>query len=377
MKNHFLLAILFLAGSGWPLRAQTTLQTIWETNAHVDYVRSVDFSGDSKRLASGSPDGYVKVWALATNAPVQSIFTFNDTMLSVALSSDGSLVGAGSGSGSSRMWRVGDGVRLWRGGPENELAWSVCFSSNDLFFGIGRTDGINVREALTGVGALIGEPEEEVYSVAFSPDGQWLASGNQNRNASLWRVGSLTEFQTYTGHANSVVSVDFSRDGSLLLTGSSDGTARLWNVTNGVPLLVITNGGGVVKFLGDGRYVMNLDAASTFKIFRVSDGHQVGGFINTGATCFAAARDGRYFAYGTGSGTVVLAYAPLIIEPFTRDCRRVIMHWTGGSGDYQVQRRLRKRGAKFRNYGPPTVATSARVVSRDHYVYRVISLPPP
>ena len=372
------LLILLAAFLAFTARAQTAPQIIWTTNVHPLYaVSGVAIAGDARSVASCSLNRMAYVWSGADGALIRSFGFTEGRPLSVALSSDGAYLGAGDGDGSSRVWRVTDGVRLWRGGPDNQLAWSVTFSPDDSYFGIGRTDGINVRDTLTGIGAQIGEPEGEVYGVAFSPDGQWLVSANQNRNASLWQVGSRTEFQTYSGHANSVLSVNFSPDGSRLVTGSSDGTARIWNVTNGAPLLIITNGGGVVKFLGDGRYVMSLDGASTFKIFRVSDGHQVGGFISTSATCFAVSRDGHYFTYGTAGGTVVLAYAPLVIEPFTRDCHRIIMHWAGGSGNYQVQRRLKKRGAKFRNLGPPTVSTSVRVVSREHYVYRVISLPPP
>jgi len=176
-----------------------------------------------------------------------------------------------------------------------------------------------------------------------------------------------------------VRTVDFSPDGNVLATGADDNIVRLWNVTNGAPLLSITNAGQVVKFLGDGSYLMSLEplVSHQFKIFRASDGKYMGGYTNTDALCFAVSRDGRYFAYGNSSGTVVLAYSPTILERFTRQGRRVTMHWTGGSGYYQVQRRYRKRGSQWRNFRQPTTATSARVTDRPHFAYRVISLPPP
>ena len=95
MKTYSFLTLLLLVSHTLPLRAQTAPQVIWTTNAHASYVLSVAFSGNSERLASGSPDGDIKIWARATNELLQSVFAANAKILSVALSSDGSLVGGG------------------------------------------------------------------------------------------------------------------------------------------------------------------------------------------------------------------------------------------------------------------------------------------
>lgn len=69
-----------------------------------------------------------------------------------------------------------------------------------------------------------------VYTVAFSPDGQLLASGGNNNKAILWSVTNRKEQTTFRGHTKSVMSVVFSPDGKALASASHDGHIRLWNV---------------------------------------------------------------------------------------------------------------------------------------------------
>src|SRR5208283_1469174 len=75
-----------------------------------------------------------------------------------------------------------------------------------------------------------------VLSLAFSPDGIFLASGGTY--ARLWDVASGNLRQTLEGHDLVVKSVAFSPDGKLLASGSEDKTIKLWrrneNVTGSI-----------------------------------------------------------------------------------------------------------------------------------------------
>ncbi len=373
--------MILLAAHALPLLAQPAPQIVWSTNAHAGVVRSVVFSGDSHFVASGSEDRLAKVWSVPGRNLIREVNTGGGWALSVALSSDGSLIGVGDDEGAFRMWRVSDGVRLMPGSPNGDLAWSVAFSPDDSYFAVGLSEGVDVLHVPTLSALWFQEIESqngdrEIYSVAFSPDSGFLATGNQDQTASLWNAQNGTPIRTFSGHSASVVSVDFSPDGFRLATGSGDGTTRIWNVLNGASVVTITNGGGVVKFLGDGRYVMSLDSAYALKVFRVSDGKYIGGYTNTSATCFAVARDSRYFAYGTSTGSVVLAYTPVIITNITHERFYTTLQWEGGSGRYQVERRRLRPNAKWHKVGRPTTATAKCVLGRASFEYRVISLTP-
>jgi WD40 repeat protein len=67
-----------------------------------------------------------------------------------------------------------------------------------------------------------------VRSVAFSPDGQLLASASDDETVRLWDPATGQHERTLTGHVGPVRSVAFSPDGRLLATAGDDGTVRLW-----------------------------------------------------------------------------------------------------------------------------------------------------
>ena len=68
-----------------------------------------------------------------------------------------------------------------------------------------------------------------VWSVAFSPDGQYLASGSWDKTVKLWHVESGECTRTMEGHSHPVYSVAFSPDGQYLASGSGDNTVKLWS----------------------------------------------------------------------------------------------------------------------------------------------------
>jgi WD40 repeat protein len=153
----------------------------------------------------------VKLWDPDTGALLETMTAHTQAVVAVAFSPDGRWLASGGDDSSIKLWRMPGGT---------------------------------IARTLTG-------GTDHVYTLAFSPDGKWLASGRRERGAlgtlwkhvfgtrengehgitvRLWRVSDGALQQSLTGHSDDARSVAFSPEGAWLATGSEDRTAMLWSL---------------------------------------------------------------------------------------------------------------------------------------------------
>ncbi|MYA68499.1 hypothetical protein F4009_20730 [Candidatus Poribacteria bacterium] len=71
----------------------------------------------------------------------------------------------------------------------------------------------------------------DVTSLAYSPDGRVLASGNSNSKVYLRDARTGADLHIFIGHTSEARCIAYSPDGKTFASGSSDGTVLLWDLT--------------------------------------------------------------------------------------------------------------------------------------------------
>ncbi|AFY30576.1 protein kinase [Calothrix sp. PCC 7507] len=149
----------------------------------------------------------------------------------------------------------------------------------------------------------------KICSVAFSPDGNTLASGSYDKTIKLWNLATGEQIRTLKGHSDTICSVVFSPNRITLVSGSYDETIKLWNLATGEQIRTLTgyyNWGISVDFSPDGNTLASGSRDKTIKLWNLATGEQIRTLTGHSDEVISVAfsPDGKTLVSGSGDKTI-------------------------------------------------------------------------
>ena len=256
----------------WDLASGAVLQTF---AGHTHAVTALTILADGQRAVSGSADCTLKLWDLGSGAVLQTFTGHTQWVRTATILSDQRRLLSGSEDRTLKVWDIESGavLRSFEGhaGAVKGLA-EIPDAGRVLSGGADRTLRVWDLES----GALLATFDDHtdwINGVAILPGGDRALSASDDGTVKMWDLAAGAVLQTFTGHSGGVNAVMVLPDGERALSGGDDGTVKLWHLASGTVLRSFeghTDWVRAVALLHDGKRALSGSDDHTLKLWDVA-----------------------------------------------------------------------------------------------------------
>jgi WD40 repeat protein len=233
---------------------------------------------------------------------------------SISLSGDGSLLAAGNLDGTASLWDYTTGTEILRVRKKQKDRNGVPHVALSRDGGLLACSGSDVQLWTTSTGRCVRRLGESAVRLAFSPDGQYLATVKDTGKVRVWRVVNGSLAHKFPGNAKVIT---YSPDGKLLAADGENCQIRLWEMPSGkeigkltghrepITALAIAPDGRTLASAGDRHvvYLWDLRSATLIRQLYGPESRCSLTFSPDGKTLAAGGPDERIRLWDIDSGT--------------------------------------------------------------------------
>ena len=309
----------------WDQQAVLQRQSI---RVHDGAVNGMAANGEM--LVTGSDDNTLRLWN-GNGEPMAAPFQgHTDSVLSVDISQDGQTIVSGGADTTVRLWDPQGGAIATLEAHQEPVNAVAIHPTQSLMASAGETIRLWDLQG-NPVGLPIEGHEETINTVAFTPDGQRLISGSDDRTIRIWDLQGNPVGPPIEGHTDDVNAIAFSPDGQRFVSTSRDQTLRLWDI-DGSPMAGPFNGhlSDVVDVAWslDGQYIVSASRDQTLRLWDLR-GKPIGNPLtghNATASTILFSRDGQWLISANSDGFLRRWEGGTIEEWVEWGCDRIQAH---------------------------------------------------
>ena len=243
-------------------------------------VSSLAFSADGSFLLTGSNNGYINLWEVASSESRQQLQADNRSIAAIGFFNRERQFYTASSYASVNLWQLPPrNPQLLRRGGRDRITTIHANSSGTRLLIADSNHSLDLYDPILAkhLQSLDGHLAE-VIAAAFSDNDERLVTADEEGNIGLWDAISTKPLRMLRGHRSFIDNLEFDAQSERFLSAGGDGRIRLWNAHDGDQLLDIT--------AADGRI-------------------HVAHFSPSGSTIASSTADGGITLWDSGSGEAV------------------------------------------------------------------------
>ncbi len=213
-----------------------------EFQGHTAAVTHLALASDGRTLISTSPDRTVKHWYAASSSPRFTLSGPTKAVYALAFNPAGDRLASGNGDHHVRVWEPLSGQEVFTLKGHTSQVFALAFhpKENQLASG-GRDDAVRLWNMETGTAMepLASDDPQSVYSLAYAPDGKWLAAAGTDP---AWTAVSLVKPKEGedpakpilgAGHNETIQCLAYNKAGTRMASVDYSGKLIIWSASNG------------------------------------------------------------------------------------------------------------------------------------------------
>lgn len=248
----FSAALVCLAGDAGPPRVDRfgdplpggALMRLGTGRFRLNYqIQQVVFSADGKAVAARDVNGMARVWDTDTG---RDLLSPEGNYFALAFAPSGKTLALGSIA--VELWDLSARQQARQFNAAVGLVSALAFSADGQRLASASFDNtVRIWDLAAGRELHQCPAGDAVHALAFSPDGRLLAAACEDHSVRLWDADAGKQVRRLVGHGGAVRAVAFAPRGRLLATGAADHTIRLWEADTGKALRTLDRQDGPVE----------------------------------------------------------------------------------------------------------------------------------
>ena len=281
----------------------------------LDNPRSLSINHDGSTLAFMKNSFELNLIDIETGKKTSPLLGHKGPVRAVDISPDGQSI-VSAGNKTVKIWDLNSGQLITSIQAHNKIIWDVAYSPNGNTIASASADNlIKIWDANTGRLKQTFDAHKDItFGIAFSPDGKTLVSSSKNKAIVLWDVETGSIINILKGHNKRVWEVTFSPDGEFLASASFDHSVILWKVNSGVPVrkfLGHTDAVWSVDFSPNGKKLASSSSDGTVKTWDSLTGIELNSFnYNSRVYDVKFSPDGKYLAAALSEDNSIKIWEP-------------------------------------------------------------------